>query len=41
MKQKSYNYPFLEYEIKRKGIKKKAMAQALGVDEARWIFHFL
>ena len=31
MKQKSYNYPFLEYEIKRKGIKKKAMA--LGVDE--------
>ena len=33
LKQKSYNYPFLEYEIKRKGIKKKAMAQALGVDE--------
>lgn len=23
MKQKDYNYPFLEYEIKRKGIKKE------------------
>lgn len=33
MKQKDYNYPFLEYEIKRKGVKKKTMAQALGVDE--------
>ena len=33
MKQKNYNYPFLEYEIKRKGIKKKTMAQVLGVDE--------
>lgn len=33
MKRKDYNYPFLEYEIKRKGVKKKAMAQVLGVDE--------
>ena len=33
MRQKDYNYPFLEYEIKRKGIKKKTMAQVLGVDE--------
>ena len=33
MKQKNYNYPFLEYEIKRKGVKKKTMAQVLGVDE--------
>ena len=33
MRQKDYNYPVLESEIKRKGVKKKAMAQALGVDE--------
>lgn len=33
MGQKNYNYPVLESEIKRKGIKKKAMAQALGVGE--------
>lgn len=33
MKQKEYNYPTLETEIKRKRIKKKAIAQALDVDE--------
>jgi len=33
MKQKEYNYPILETEIKRKRIKKKAIAQTLGVDE--------
>lgn len=33
MKQKEYNYPTLETEIKRKRIKKKAIAQALGADE--------
>ena len=33
MQQKNYNYPYLENEIKRKGIKKKIMAQVLGVDE--------
>lgn len=33
MKQKNYNYPVLESEIKHKGIKKKTMAQLLGVDE--------
>lgn len=33
MKQINYNYPKLESEIKRKGIKKKTMAQLLGVDE--------
>ena len=33
MKQKEYNYPILETKIKCKRIKKKTMAQALGVDE--------
>ncbi len=33
MRQKDYNYPVLESEIKHKGIKKKTMAQLLGVDE--------
>lgn len=33
MKQKDYNYPKLEEGIKRKGIKKKAVAQLLDVDE--------
>ena len=30
MKQKNYNYPYLEGEIKRKGIKKKGMARMRG-----------
>lgn len=34
MKQNRYNYPTLEAAIKRKGIKKKAIAKVLGVDEA-------
>nr|DAI29105.1 MAG TPA: transcriptional regulator [Caudoviricetes sp.] len=34
MQQDHYNYPTLEAAIKRKGIKKKAIAKVLGVDEA-------
>lgn len=33
MEQNRYNYPTLEAAIKRKGIKKKAIAKVLGVDE--------
>lgn len=33
MKRNNYNYPKLEAEIKRKGIKKTVIAQLLGVDE--------
>lgn len=33
MKPIFYNYPRLEEEIKRKGVKKTEIAQALGVDE--------
>lgn len=34
MKQKNYNYPYLEGEIKRKGIKKKGMARMMGLNES-------
>lgn len=33
MKEKNYNYPKLESEIKTKGIKKKVIARLLDVDE--------